>query len=510
MKNSIARRIAVLVLALSMVLTMGISVFAAGQSGGTEDSKATLGPDKNMITKPTDKTNEDISKSGVRQNGTDITEGSPAESTHGEYVAVENTVRLYKEIIIFNTNSADTLVYLPNITYSYAVTAVDVADEKYITDEYGLTATIQDGVEAAIKTQPNDVVFSSSGITPTKTDPNPGYVITNQNGKEARGYLDIEFDPTQFTKPGVYRYAITETANDRAAAGVTIDKDKYGDKRYLDVYVQNHTPADASDTQKFEIYGYALYQDGTNKDAEFDATGSLPITAKTNGFVSKKFDTKETTYSRSEKDVDIYDTANIKIEKKITGAMGDKNHKFPFEATIKNANITANAKFSYQVVESGGTLNTTSTSNPTKELNASVKIGAADATGADSFKLKDTEYIYIYGVPGKSDVARSVDNVVTKVEVKEFNDTTDTYNVTAKYNTSDVNVTNKKTPKATVAAVAEQEVPFTQTEEYMVVTNNMHAISPTNVVMRFAPYLLILGGAILLLMVSRRRKSEQE
>ena len=42
------------------------------------------------------------------------------------------------------------------------------------------------------------------------------------------------------------------------------------------------------------------------------------------------------------------------------------------------------------------------------------------------------------------------------------------------------------------------------------VANNLDSISPTNVVMRFAPYLFILGGAVVLLAVSRRRKAEQE
>ena len=40
--------------------------------------------------------------------------------------------------------------------------------------------------------------------------------------------------------------------------------------------------------------------------------------------------------------------------------------------------------------------------------------------------------------------------------------------------------------------------------------NDLSEVSPTNVVMRFAPYLFILGGAMMLLVASRRRKSDQE
>ena len=38
-------------------------------------------------------------------------------------------------------------------------------------------------------------------------------------------------------------------------------------------------------------------------------------------------------------------------------------------------------------------------------------------------------------------------------------------------------------------------------------TNKLDAISPTNVVMRFAPFLFIFGAAILLLVVMRRRRT---
>ena len=42
------------------------------------------------------------------------------------------------------------------------------------------------------------------------------------------------------------------------------------------------------------------------------------------------------------------------------------------------------------------------------------------------------------------------------------------------------------------------------------VENNLDTISPTNVVMRFAPYLFILGAAIVLLVLMRRRKAHND
>ena len=49
-----------------------------------------------------------------------------------------------------------------------------------------------------------------------------------------------------------------------------------------------------------------------------------------------------------------------------------------------------------------------------------------------------------------------------------------------------------------------------QNDANVAFTNTLMTISPTGVVMRFAPYMMILGAGIALVMVSRRRKAEQE
>ena len=88
--------------------------------------------------------------------------------------------------------------------------------------------------------------------------------------------------------------------------------------------------------------------------------------------------------------------------------------------------------------------------------------------------------------------------------------------MSAKYNDADVNVTtpagtgtSEDMEKAKTGTVATQNIVFKTTEDKMVVTNSLSAISPTNVVMRYAPYLLILAAAILLLALRRRRKSDE-
>lgn len=484
------RKLSVLFIALVMIFTMGMSVFAATDTNLKEDKSH--------------KDNSTISKSGVLEDGKDAE--APDAGKYGVYQGVGNTVTLYKDIVIFNTRSDNTVVYLPNIKYEYAVSAVTPAENKYITDEYGLKGAINEGVAGAAPSGKASVEYKNTAATGIKANGEGDAIVkvtTNKNGVAARGSFDLTFDPSKFTKPGVYRYKVTETVASgfsRDTAGVT--NDTYNDYRYLDVYVQNKSGGG------YEIYGYVLFE-ATDKDTEFDAKDAT-LDAKTNGFVSDKYDSLSDSYSKTEKGVDIYETSNVKISKAITGAMADKNNKFPFKATVKNTTITKDPIISYQVVGDNGSLDTTAAANPTATMTGgTAEFGSATATVANGMELNDGDYVFIYGVPGK--------NAATNVVAEEYNNTAEVYKVSAKYGTTDLDITASTTgtvadmnAKATAKNTAAQDLDIDAAEDVLAVTNNLAAISPTNVVMRFAPYLFILGGAIMLLVVSRRRKAEQE
>jgi len=496
------KRLAVVSLAVMMALSMSVSAFAVEELGG----------DNSMKEKPDDETGEVISKAGVKQNGQDVTEGEGAQekSVRGTYTALDNTVRIDKEIIIFNTRSQNTIVYLPNVKYSYTIEPATVADGKTITDEYELTSVIRSGNAEALSTTAATVEFSNTqGIkTGNTTISNATYVTTNTNGAVAAGYFDISFDPTKFTKPGVYRYKITEAEDTktRALAGVIkgADASKYKDERFLDVYVQN------KDGGGYEIYGYALYE-GT-KDDEFNAreNGDIKeITAKTNGFVSDKNDGKSQTYSTSENDVDLYLTSNVKVQKHTTGAMADKNNDFPFQIVIKNDTIKGDPAISYQSdLTTDGSEATGQVNTRVSMASGTATIGAAAATS--DIKLKDGEFIYIYGIPGK--------NAASTVLVKEYNNTDDTYTVSAKYDNaakdvkcgSDTGASVEMAKAATAELNAAQTIDITKVQDLAEITNQLDSISPTNVVMRYAPYLFMAAAAVLILLLLKRRKSEEE
>ena len=492
------RTLSTLLLAIVMIFTMSLSVFA--------DTDTNLKVDKSH--KPSDN-NKVISNSGVLENGADI--GGTDAGKYGKYTAVGNTVTLYKDIVIFNTRSDNTVVYLPNIKYEYEVTAVTPTENKYITDEYGLKGAINKGVADAAPSGKASVEYSNTTATNIKQDGTGDAIVkvtTNTNGVAARGSFNLTFNPSKFSKPGVYRYKVTETVASgfsRDTAGVT--NDTYNDYRYLDVYVQNN-----SDNSGYEIYGYVLFEAAgdTAKDTEFNAENAT-LDAKTNGFVSDKFDSLSDKYSKEEKGVDIYETSNVKISKAITGAMADKNNKFPFKATVKNTTITKDPIISYQVVDDEHPTLSTTADNPTATMSSgTAEFGSATATVANGMALNDEDYVFIYGVPGK--------NAATNVVAEEYNNTAEVYKVSAKYdNGNPLTIVASTTgevadmnAKATAKNQTAQDLDIDAAEDVLAVTNNLAAISPTNVVMRFAPYLFILGAGIMLLMVSRRRKAEQE
>ena len=494
MKTRKYGKIMTLFLALAMIMAMSISSFAASGSGSDLGEDNSINPNDTGI----------ISNGGVREDGADA--GGADAGKYGVYQAVGNKVTLYKDIVIFNTRTDNTDVYLPNIKYEYTVSAVTAAENKYITDEYGLKGSINSGVPAAAPSGKASVEYNNTTATGIKQEGTGDAVVkvtTNTNGVAARGSFDLTFDPSKFTKPGIFRYKVTESLASgfsRPTAGVT--NDTYNADRYLDVYVQNKTGGG------YEIYGFVLFE-ATDKDTEFTADPGTAITAKTNGFVSNKYDKQGTTYSKTEKGVDIYETSNVKISKTITGAMADKNNKFPFKATIANTAITKDPIISFKVVGDNGSLTTTG-DNPTATMTGgTATIGSATATVAQGMELNDADYVYIYGVPGK--------NQATNVVAEEYNNTTEVYKVSAKYDNTDLTVVASTTgtvadmnAAATAKNQTAQNLDITKAEDELAVTNNLAAISPTNVVMRYAPYLFILGGAIMLLVISRRRKAEQE
>ena len=428
-----------------------------------------------------------------------FTAGVSEHETHGTKIG--NSISFQKELVIYNTDANGVTVHEPNVTYTYSIAKVDpnAADATKlegvtVTDQEedhesdtAVTAVVYNGVSDAVVFTGNTAAFSSNET------------INNVNtaGAVASRTLTLDFNPSAFPHAGIYRYLITETdlvagadeaeASGRANAGVTSGAD-YKATRILDVYVRNEYDND-NNTSTRVIYGYVMFEGKANTSID-------PKTAKSNGYVQKE--------AGSNEDVDYYNTYNLKVEKKITGTLANANNEFPFQVVFNGVN-NSSAAIDY-IWNMDGSAQTAVQATISKDKAGST-IGTLAATGS-VLKLDDSDYVTFYGIPAG-----------TTAIVNEFNNTYDVYSAAVAadeennkaFNYDKENVASMTAAKATEAISNNTTKEAIGTADSTVTfTNNMEVISPTGVVMRFAPYALILAAGMVLMVAAMKRKVKRE
>lgn len=409
MKRNILKRIGAVALAVAVSLTMGTAAFAAD-------------------------TND------------------PATLDGGIANSPSTTLVIPKGVTFMNDD--DVTSYGPGITYSYTVAPAAVDSGTKITDHDGTTGTLNAGPAGGM------TIDSTTPVSFASTDT----FTTTAAGTEATKNIVLNVVLSKFSKPGIYRYVLTDTTTTEAlsAAGIT-RASGYQTTRYIDVFIKQGASA-------LEVYGYAVKatNNATNNKDKDNKTGKDP------GFVASS--------SAEGSNTDKYKTYNVTLTKEVAGTMADKNHEFPFAATISNDGKK------YFAAEGG--------------ISAATSADATAATSLSSILLKDGETYTIAGLSPRATVAYT-----------ETNDTTDLYEVTAAGSISALDVTEGTNKTYSVAAGNVSDYAVTNVGDatnYSAVTftNTLNEVSPTNVVMRFAPFLFIFGAAILLLVVMRRRRTQ--
>lgn len=314
----------------------------------------------------------------------------------------------------------------------------------------GKTITDAENVQAATKTAALPAytnTLSWSSATTTVGADSSGDNATAANVQN----LTLNFSGVTFGAAGVYRYTITETAT-YTGTGVTAGATGKTDDTtthilYLDVYVRDSETA-AGDT----IYGYVLHT------ADDDTKSS---SAKVAGFE------------------DEYHTSNLTVSKTLVNDAAMNSHEFPMAVTIAEGSVSAGF---HLLTKKTGT--------------ATVAATLADKTYTDSAKVAKGGTVKYVGLPTGATFT-----------VTETNDVTGTtYSVTHAIDgtsTEDGNKYTGGTATADVTTVAKD------TAHTVAFINELVIISPTGVVMRVAPYALMLIGGIVLLVISRRRKAEE-
>lgn len=446
------KKIMALVLALAMLLAMGTVALAAGDDGRTVGGK------------------------------TDTYTGSNAsEATN---MAATDAIPLTKSIIFVNANGSK--VYEPNISFGYAVEPASIDESTYTVKD----GTTPDPVTAYVHPGPDGSVTGTTIAFGVKLDGTATTAVTTSaNGVDVERTGSLSLDISKFERPGVYRYKITETPtpSDVTSVGLVARTDDYNSVRFLDVYIHRN----ASDA--LEMYGAVIFKSTTSTAGQDNITTS---TTKTTGYGPA------TGSSKDDATVDRYTTYDVIVKKTVDGNMADKNHEFPFYVTVSN---TINgAKFSY-TADNSETFTGATVSSGVGTLNAtSFQIGSDEKTSNLTLKHNDT--ITITGVPSNQETDLSI-------VVKEFNDTYDSYtpSVTVTSGTismiSDTAMVAQSGSNSTSAfAIKENDV----ANQTITINNSLSEISPTGIVLRIAPYALMLGAGIVLLIVSRHRKAKVE
>lgn len=474
--------------------------------------------------------------------------GSSAYKSNGsennDYAKVDdNTFSIPKEIVLFNVDASE--IFEPNIEFTYevssvAVTAGEVTVTGLILDGNGTSTTsavVRSGVSGAVTIQgrkvdqyigttasTNHAVTGTAGTTTTLTfggdngtklaTLDEGTEITTSNaggtnGKVATGYIDVTINAATIYAadkgPGIYRYKIsdTTTTDTLTAAGITRPTGFVKDL-YLDVYVKNNSAGTG-----YEVYGYVLFKEaasGSNAQLDIEYGSGTIETVKADGFTVLSSGVTSTSQL-----VDQYHTYNVEITKTTTGALADTRNNFPFQVDLTNSVVTSQDDFYYVI-----TKDATASSEVTDKLSntGSKTIGSATSTGADNLLLQNGDKILITGLP-----------VSTKIDVTEYNNTTDIYTVTAQ-DEGDATLTLDNTVSSGTAASDVDSVPMaasqtaslhttkdidhTDSKDVVAITNSIETISPTGYVTRFAPYALMLIGGIVLLIVAKKHKKHTE
>lgn len=225
--------------------------------------------------------------------GTTAITASAAETT---YQSIGGSTSFVKNLVV------DADANIPNVTFSYAITRGDAVAATADTIEI-LVSDIGGGTIGEAAFSNADTTNTIAGLPTDENHSNP-----TSGKKYVQKSVSITLPTTSFTKPGVYRYKITEKT-DNPLPGVTYDPDSI---RYLDVFVV----ADESDVLHVQNYVFRKAATNIGLDGKYVSNP----TEKSSGYIN----------TLTQYDFDF--------SKTISGNQGDKNKRFNFTLNITGAN----------------------------------------------------------------------------------------------------------------------------------------------------------------------------
>ncbi len=380
-----------------------------------------------------------------------IGNGTATSNTSGD--AAEVTIP--KGLTFVNADSVET--FGPDIKFVYTVAPVSSVTGQETVEKDNVTVTVKPGAVNGVLFKGEPANTDSTELLFGKTDK----FTTSSEGVEAQKNLTLVVDVNTIGagQPGIYRYVITDITTKEALFNAGIVRPaNYDATRYLDVYVKRTAGGE------LEVSGYVLReeQESENKD---------------NGFVK---DDTITTVSSAKNAVDTYTSYNVKITKVVAGEMGDTAHEFPFTASVSNKGIPYTAG---TAVTEDSSLSFTLKNGESYELK-----GLSPKAKVSYTENNDTGESYTVKVEGRA--GASADYAELDCGVNENN-----------YTLAEAAVTTYDSVNSDTSVSADASLTNRADVRY---TNTLAAVSPTGIVLRFAPFILIAVFGVVFFIASRK------
>ncbi|MBO4927630.1 MAG: hypothetical protein J5379_05200 [Clostridiales bacterium] len=398
-----------------------------------------------------------------------------------------DVVFMYKEITAYNPETCT--VNAPTITYNYTIGAGEAGKDIYDiksahNPEASVHATTKAGVGTpAISGSVDGTTFTAGQLVFTPSVKFDADADGEKNAYQLKlDFSSIDFTAAPATGAGVYRYVITETT-DVTKANAGIKDGDISDTRYMDVYVDGNG----------DIYGYVCFQNNNSIDAQDGATtNTVTEAAKTEGFVAT---TAGGTDGATAQTADAYYTFNFDLTKELENDTYSQGHEFPFTITLANSSVTANV---LPIVSTSGTGTVTQAA-----------LTPAPITGTWTPTISDGGVVSYVGIPCGTTVTIYETNDVTGVTYASVSTNADTnaaaLNIYTGENSNNAIITCGQT-----ALTAAAENHTASGAGAVTFTNSLKQISPTGVIVRYAPYILLLGAGAALFILSRHWKKKEE
>ena len=399
----------------------------------------------------------------------------------------DKTVKIYKEITAYNPETCE--VNAPAITFTYTIThdtTLAGADIWDASSHHDPAANVNAKTKEGVGTP--TITGTAAGVLALV--PGTDKLDASVNGTANRFPLTIDFSGVDFTTApgtgaGVYRYQIDETTTETTKNASGIKEGEVANTLFIDVYVNG-----AGD-----VYGYVLFTNRTGAiDARTDDDAAAAASAgKTEGFVGAEGDGQAYDPAVATSTADKYYTFNLEVEKEVVNDTYTQNnhHEFPFTITLANTAVTANV---LPIMTVG-------------QYATQTALTAGPIAGTWLPTIGHTGKITYVGIPTGTTVTIKETNDVTGVTYESHSTNADTEAASKDIATGvDSNTATVNCGATALSAATENHT--TTASKQVKFTNTLKQISPTGIIIRSAPYLLLFAvGAVLFILIRHGKKN---